>query len=252
MTEDEMNELLAAYALDAVDDSERREIDTYLTRNAKARSEVAEHREVATMLASTGAPAPSGLWDKIAASLDERAPAPGSLLAPLMQLDSQRDKRNRRTKRSPWLLFGAVAVAACAAVGVLGIKLHNRTDELNNARSQSASAQLVTAASAAMATSSRKVTMTAESGATAASVAIDGSEGYFVADQLPALSADRTYQLWGLIDNKVISLGVLGNSPKVVVFPADSRLTTLMLTNETAGGVSVSTQKPIVVGTLPQ
>ena len=252
MTEDQMNELLGAYALDAVDESERREIEGLLAKNPRARAEVAEHREVATLLASTGAPAPSGLWDKIAASLEERAPEPGNLLAPLIRLDSQPNKRAVRTGRSPWLVASAFAVAACVALAVLGIKLNNRTNELDSARSQTASAQLVTAASTAMATSTRKVTLKAENGTTAANIAIDGANGYLVADQLPSLSADRTYQLWGLIDDKVISLGVLGNSPKVVVFPADSRLTSVMLTNEAAGGVSVSTQQPILLGTLTQ
>jgi len=250
MTDDQMDELLGAYALDAVEESERREIETYVAKNPRARAEVAEHREVATMLSSTGTTAPSGLWDKIAASLDERAPEPGKFLAPLMRLDTKRQRRHQRSQRPAWFVVGALAVAACAALGILGVKLNNRTNELNNAHAQSASARLETAASTAMATATRKTVLLSKDGTTAANVAIDGAHGYLVTDHLPSLSGDRTYQLWGLIDDKVISLGVIGDNPKVVVFPADSRLTTVMLTNEPAGGVSVTTQTPVTIGTL--
>src|SRR5262249_30000919 len=54
----EMDELLGAYALDAVDDDERRELDEYLASNPRAQSEVQHHREVATYLAWSGADAP--------------------------------------------------------------------------------------------------------------------------------------------------------------------------------------------------
>ena len=51
---EEIEELLGAYALDAVDDDERRVVEGYLATNPRARAEVQQHREVATMLAFTG------------------------------------------------------------------------------------------------------------------------------------------------------------------------------------------------------
>ena len=75
---DEIEELLGAYALDAVDDDERRQVEELpAPPNPRARAEVDEHREVATLLAFSGARAPEGLWDRIAGALEERAPAPG-------------------------------------------------------------------------------------------------------------------------------------------------------------------------------
>ena len=71
-----------------------------------------------------------------------------------------------------------------------------------------------------------------------------------LARELPALPDDRTYQLWGVIDGKVISLGVLGASPKVVAFPADKALATLVLTDEARGGVPVSAQPALAAGDL--
>ena len=69
-----LDELLGAYALDAVSDEERRMVDEYLMVSPRARQEVSEHREVATMLAWTGMSAPDGLWERIAASLDSAEP----------------------------------------------------------------------------------------------------------------------------------------------------------------------------------
>ena len=69
----DMDDLLGAYALDAVDDDERRAVEDYLAANPRARAEVQEHREVATMLAWSGMDAPEGLWDRIVGSLDALA-----------------------------------------------------------------------------------------------------------------------------------------------------------------------------------
>ena len=113
MTPEEIEALLGAYALDAVDDDERREIEEYLAQNPRARSEVDTHREVATLLAFSGAPAPEGLWDRIAGALEERAPEPGPELAKVLPARAaalahggrRRRGASRRLRRlwsSPW------------------------------------------------------------------------------------------------------------------------------------------------------
>src|SRR5215213_2777673 len=78
--DESLDELLGAYALDAVDEAERRRIEAYLAANPTARSEVADHREVAALLAVGSEPPPEGLWDRIAGALDERPPEPGPRL----------------------------------------------------------------------------------------------------------------------------------------------------------------------------
>src|SRR5204862_2371026 len=83
----DIDELLGAYALDAVDDDERRAVDAYLATNPRARAEVDQHREVATLLAFGAAAAPEGLWDRIASSIaemDADAPEPGPELAKVL------------------------------------------------------------------------------------------------------------------------------------------------------------------------
>jgi anti-sigma-K factor RskA len=61
--------------------------------------------------------------------------------------------------------------------------------------------------------------------------------GYLLAGDLPRLSLDQTYQLWGVIGDQVISLGVLGPSPSVETFTARADLKALAITIEPAGGV---------------
>ena len=89
----ELDELLGAYALDAVSPDEARRIEDYLAINPKAAAEVQEHREVATMLAFTGMDAPEGLWSRIEQELDAPAPVPGPELARVMSIDEAPSRR---------------------------------------------------------------------------------------------------------------------------------------------------------------
>ena len=73
--DDHLDELLGAYALDAVDDLERRRVEAYLAEHPEARAEVWQMRQAASMLAHTGNPAPDRIWDRIADTLEERPPA---------------------------------------------------------------------------------------------------------------------------------------------------------------------------------
>ena len=63
LSHSELEELLGAYALDAVDGDERDAVELHLRECPRCRAEVADHREVAAALAQTGGPAPDGVWD---------------------------------------------------------------------------------------------------------------------------------------------------------------------------------------------
>ncbi|MDQ1416012.1 MAG: hypothetical protein QOF81_1625 [Acidimicrobiaceae bacterium] len=71
----ELQELLGAYALDAVEPDEAAAIERHLPTCPRCRTELADHREVAALLGYAGGSAPSGLWDRIIASLEEPPPA---------------------------------------------------------------------------------------------------------------------------------------------------------------------------------
>lgn len=71
----DLQELLGAYALDAVDPDEAAAIERHLPTCPRCRNELADHREVAGLLSYAGGAAPSGLWDRIITSLEEPPPA---------------------------------------------------------------------------------------------------------------------------------------------------------------------------------
>src|SRR5262245_64213668 len=77
----EIEELLGAYALDAVDPDEREAIEAHLSGCPRCRAEVDAGREVAAGLAQTGAPAPEGVWERIAGAIEGEAPPPLRLVA---------------------------------------------------------------------------------------------------------------------------------------------------------------------------
>ena len=82
-------------------------------------------------------------------------------------------------------------------------------------------------------------------------LAADG-EGYLVGDTLPTLPIGRTYQLWGVKNGVVLSLGVMGRAPKAMPFAADERWSQLVLTDEASPGVVASKASAAAVATLDQ
>lgn len=69
VTHEEIEEMLGAYALDAVSPEERDEIERHLRECPRCQQEVTAHLQVAGVLGSLGGSAPAGLWDRIAGEL---------------------------------------------------------------------------------------------------------------------------------------------------------------------------------------
>ncbi|MBK9180941.1 MAG: anti-sigma factor [Acidimicrobiales bacterium] len=258
LTHREIEDLLGAHALDAVDPDERAVVERHLAGCPRCRAEVVEYREVAALLAHGGGPAPAGVWDRIADGLDEGvAPVAPPVLgrgpddAPVVVLA---DRARRRGRLGPGRIgLAAAGVAAAAVIGVLGwrvVEQDRRLDELATSMGDDAMAR---AASVAMADpDSRHAELAAPTGEmeAVAVVTVEG-DAYLLGDRLPSLPADRTYQLWGVLDSgEVVSLGLLGNRPGVEAFHAPANVGTLAVTDEPAGGVVVSGAPPMVVGEL--
>ena len=83
----------------------------------------------------------------------------------------------------------------------------------------------------------------------ATAVVLRDGTGYLTS-QLPPLPAGRTYQLWGIDDQNTILLGVMGRNPDVVAFQAAGHPVAIGVTDERAGGVTVTGNKPAAVGEL--
>jgi anti-sigma-K factor RskA len=225
----ELDALLGAYALDALDADERRQVEEYLAQNPAARSEVDELRETAASLALSPAAgadeaAPAELWQRISQSI---ADEPKSQ-APADELAARRQRR-----RTPWVV--AVASVAAALVLVLGAQVVSLNGRLDDSRTVAAAFDR-----AAKAKGAKNVALQADGTDVARVVVLPDGSGFLKADALPKLPDDQTYQLWALTGDPdrptAISAGVLGSQPQAVGFHTNGPVDALALTVEHEGG----------------
>jgi anti-sigma-K factor RskA len=230
-----IDDLLAVYALDAVDDDERALVDDYLRENPRAMAEVVSYREALSYL-HAGTAAPAGLWDRIASELDS-APPP-------LRLDAFRPPR--RKPRARLLAIAAAVVVLIAAGGVVAQQSRSERD------GDSVAAAIEREAAEAQ-RDPRSRTLLLRDGGGAVSVAahaeFDG-DVFVMAAPLPALSGDRTYQLWCVRDDTPgpVSLAVLGARPATTKLHLDSCAGLLAITDEQAGGAAQPSGEPVVAG----
>ena len=234
----EIEELLAVYALDAVDDDERALVDDYLRENPRAVAEVESYREALSYL-HAGAAAPPGLWERIATEL-ESAPPP-------LRLDAFRTPTSRRALGR--ILAIAAAVIALVAAG--GVIAHQQS-EIDRRDSDSVAAAIAREAEAAQRNPQSRTVLMRDSGGALSVVAYVEPDGdlFLSGEQLPMLDRDRTYQLWCIRDSAPtpVSLAVLGADPTTTKLHLDSCSGLLAITNETVGGAAQPTGDPVVAG----
>ena len=127
LSHEEITGLLGAYALDALEPGELQTVDRHVQDCKTCLAEVAEHREVAGLLTPGWAQPPAGLWEKIAASLEE-VPPPLNM-APVIAMKPAQPRTAERPRRSFGTGIAAmVAVAAVAMIGFLGIRVADNGD----------------------------------------------------------------------------------------------------------------------------
>ena len=243
---EEASDLLGAYALDAVEPAERQTVDRHVQGCQACLAEIAQHREVAGLLGPGCSKAPRGLWEKIAASLEE-APPPLDMAPVIAMKPAQARVAAAIPRRSVGMGIAAmVAVAAMVMVGFLGISAVD--DGGDNTPGGTYAQELRRSVNAALAApDSRKVDLVSADGyRTAQAVVLSDGSGYLVKNNLPVLSDERTYQLWALVGTSAISVGVLGPEPKIVPFKMDGPVSVLAITEESAGGVTSSKKEPVV------
>ena len=240
-THEEVQELLGAYALDAVDAEEAVLVEDHLRDCPRCRAEVAQHRETAALLANEHAEVPSGLWDRVALSLEE-APPP---------MDLDRVVALRPAGRGRGLRVASIAAAAAVVVALsVGVVAQDRRLD----RVQAAMEERTLAAAALAAfdhPDAREVALRSDDGRTELrAVVLPDGTGYLRAGPLRGLATGRTYQLWAVVGSEAISAGVLGPDPGVVAFHVDDRTAALALTEERRGGAPRPTMRPFASGVL--
>jgi len=237
LTPEELEALLGAYALGAVDDDERAQVEAYVAEHAAAAEELEHLQDAAVWLAVSGAPASRDLWDKISAATK---PEPAPLRLP---------DRRRSSEATSWFTPRRVLALAAALVVVLAIGIGVVVSR-DDSGSQSDLASAITKAQ--FAANARRIHLESASvHARAEAVMLPNGTGYLVSADLPKLADDRTYQLWGVDGDTVVSLGVLGPKLGPSPFKFVGTPQKLAITNEVAGGVVQSANDPVVVGRVP-
>ncbi len=249
-----IKELLAAHALDAVDPEEAAAIEAHVATCARCSSELAGFREAIGLVANSGGDAPARLWETISARIG-RPPATAGQPAPrrlsVSSAAASTAKSGVRSPRlRPWALAAAAALVVIAALGVQLGRLDHQVSQLQAVSGQQGITQA--AESALENPQARRVTLDAahSSGPALVQIAIlPSGAGFFVNRRLPPLASNETYQLWGQVGNDLVSLGVLGATPRYVAFHVDpsASIASFAVTAEHAGGVVQSTHVPVAV-----
>jgi anti-sigma factor RsiW len=205
MESEEIHDLTAAYALDALDEGDARRYEEHLRECPRCREELQELSEVASALAyATPAPSPPpALRERIL----EEVRRNGSKVVPL------------RARRTFFATAGVAAVAACVAIG-LGFWALSLQDSLNDERAENRAAAL--------------------GDGRGRLVVGDDRSAVLVLYEVPAAPAGKDYEAWVATDGAVEPAGVFeGGRQRVVALnkpvPPDA---TVMVTLEREGGVA--------------
>ena len=245
-------ELLGAYALHAVEDDESVMMQLHVDQCSECRSELDEHLDVVSLLSSTERFAPTALWETITNRIQDTTP----------ERESGIDGKHSPTVvalKPNWLKRSA-AIAAVLAIFSTSVF---QTARLNSINAELAVEQATVAAlteelrtppfEAALAQArsngqGQLVNLGSQvSGSNAIIVLMPDGTGYLAEHTLQPLPADRTYQLWAIVDGKIISAGVLGPNPGVVPFRIDpDGFAGFAITEESVGGVEASANDPVV------
>jgi hypothetical protein len=227
-----LDELLGAYALDAVDGDERFSVEHYLASNHDARREVDELRETAAMLALAPVDhevAPPELWTRISGAIASADAEPN-----VVDLATMRARR----RSVPLRVAAPVAAAAAALIAVLGIQATQReygnelASDYDDAASGGSVVDLV--------------------GSQRASVALVDGRGVLRTTELAELDEGQVYQAWAVYTDggAPISIGVFGSATDYTAFDYGDGLAAVAITVEDAPGVVTSTQEAVAVAAL--
>jgi anti-sigma-K factor RskA len=266
ISHEEASELLGAYALHAVDSDEVTEVEEHLDTCPRCRAELDGLREVAGALGTSVEEPPEGLWSGIVSRLPARQEGEEQV-PPMPRLEGQEQSpfrapaptspsvpaSRRKPRRGAVATVGAFAVAAAAVAVVLGIGLVQADHKVSNLQ-QAAGHQVSGAAAAALQSPGHQV-IHLESTThrqLAEFVLVPDGRGFLVSSRLPALQSGSTYQLWGLVGNQPISLGLLGPAPRNSTFTMAGSVQPMQLsiTAEPAGGSVTPTGSIVATGTV--
>jgi anti-sigma factor RsiW len=215
MDTDNLHDLTAAYALDALEPDEARAYEQHLAFCESCRDDLTSLSETASALAFAAGPgSPStDLRDRILAAAAAERPN----VVPLVS--------RRRRPTAAVAALAAVAAGAAVGLGIWNISLHDRLDRAREAL--------------------RGVPLTGAKG----SVVVAGRNAALVVSDLSAAPAGKTYEAWVLQGSRAYPAGIFAGGSRTVVIRLSHAVpagAVIAVTVEPAGGVDLPTTKPFI------
>jgi anti-sigma-K factor RskA len=226
----EAHELIAGYALDALEPDDRARAKALLERSEEARDVLRAFTETTAALATaaSGPAPPPGLRDRVldAARTDRETVVP---LA------------SRRPRVVPVLgAVAAVAAVVAVALGVWGLSVSSDLDD-----SRAALAQAQAAAAVLASPDARDVSLEQGDG----TLVVSGTDAVLVLGSLDAAPEGKTYEVWVLDGDTPARAGLFPGGGARDVVPVDGSVgpgAKVLVTLEPSGGVDAPTTSPVV------
>ncbi|MFE5297689.1 anti-sigma factor domain-containing protein [Streptomyces sp. NPDC056632] len=238
--------LVAAYALGALDDDERKDFDAHLRTCEACRQEAAEFEATtARLAAAVSQNPPAAAKTQVMAAIDGVRQLPPRVPAPSVTPALGGFLRRRAV---PWALAASVAAAVLGGVAVWQTQNGQELEQ----QARQARQQLDAVGSVLAAPDARTVHGKAANGALTTVVTSDQQDkAVFTAANLPAPGAGKTYQLWLDHDGTMRPAGLIDHDGTVILAgnPADAGAVGLTL--EPTGGSPRPTTDPLLLMALP-
>jgi anti-sigma-K factor RskA len=263
---DQLRELASLHALGVLSDEERAELAKAMAGDAELAAEVRQLEDTA------------GALGGVVAQVDPPARLRARVLAVAgIEADDALVVIRRESRALPGWLAAAAALVLASGLGLWALQLRTSLDAMN-ARVERAEAEVVRIQrtlgeaqeqtrvlearnSVLFAPDTLRVDLAGQAGTPASSARafVSRHSGLaFAANQLPALPADKVYQLWVIApDRPPVNAGLLapdasGHATLFFELPADlPPPAVLAVTVEPAGGVPAPTGDKVLVGTVP-
>ncbi len=251
---DKLQDLMAGYALDSLDEAERAEAEQLIKTNPQARKWLDEFQFVTNGLALSVKPVelPAGSLNR----LRQKA----GIASPASNIVDFKPRPAAATRPRPVRSFGlawAAALVLFITSAVFGTLWVNTTQDLTQAQTNNRNlASLLVSPS--LKVSDLQSTGPVTGGSWRVYSDPSNPKAYLVAQNMATLPADKEYEAWFITaDSRADKAGLLGTGATVgpTVFALNSgtavnQYNRVAITIEKKGGVDKTDQKPILLGNL--
>jgi anti-sigma-K factor RskA len=225
---EEIRELIGPFALDALEPEERLLVLEHLSECRDHDAELAEYREVTSLLplATEDAPAPARLRSSLLGEFDRlQRPAPVETVAQPQEAAAREPRRGLLDFfRRPAFAYGFAAVLVLAMAGLTAWNLSLQDED------------------------QPFVARTTEQGNNSLRMVYLPEEQLAVLNlDLPPLTSDRAYQAWQITGAGPVSLGLVSGGGPTAIRADLSNASAIAITVEPAGGSPTPTTTPMLV-----